>query len=240
MPVQALAPCRLMSVSRSPGHFRSKGGRARAHALTCSNLGDGIRVPDTPILEVNGDLTLEAWIKPENVDLGGPFHFIVSKNYGGTGFAMVLIGHGDDVRLQFEANDTIAYFLPMRTLRQGWWHVAGVYRAGKDISLYLNGVEVARKPTSLAIKPNNLPLWIGASPWDQFVGSIADVRIWNVARDQSQIVADKDRRLSGNEPGLVANWTFNSISRGKTFDITHHTKPAEVLRDASLTRKTSQ
>jgi hypothetical protein len=209
---------------------------ARIHALKCAGMGDGIRVPNSPILQMNGDLTVEAWIRPENVDLGGPFHFIVSKNYGGTGFALLLIGHGDNVRLQFEANDIVAYSLPMETLKQSWWHVAGVYRAGKEISMYLNGLQVVSKPTGLALKPNTLPLWIGASPWDQFIGSIADVRIWNVARDQSEIVSDKENRLSGHEPGLVADWTFRSFSGRKTYDITHHTKPGEVLNRARLIR----
>ncbi|HSH93763.1 MAG TPA: LamG domain-containing protein [Roseimicrobium sp.] len=209
----------------------------QAHALKCANLGDGVRVPNSAVLEVDGDLTLEAWIKPESVDLGGPFHFIVSKNYVGTGFALVLIGKGDNVRLQFETNDTVAYFVPMRTLRSKWWHVAGVYRAGKDVALYVNGLEVARKPAPSGMKPNELPLWIGASPWDQFIGSIADVRVWSVARNSNQIFTDKDRRLKGNEPGLVANWTFRPSSSGKTYDITHHTKPGEVLGRAALIRR---
>jgi hypothetical protein len=199
-------------------------------------MGDGVRIPSSQVLELSGDLTLEAWIKPESVDIGGPFHFIVSKNYQGSGYALVLIGRGDSVRLQFEVNDTVAFGVPMAVLKGRWWHVAGVYRYGKDLALYVNGLEVARKATSTRIAPNNLPLWIGASPWDQFIGAITDVRIWNVALDPVQIFDGKDRRLTGKEAGLVASWGFRSISKRTTFDTTHHTKAAEVLGRATLTR----
>jgi hypothetical protein len=42
-----------------------------------------------------------------------------------------------------------------------------------------------------------------------FNGSIAEVRLWNVARTHEQINADKDRILNGNENGLVAYWQLD-------------------------------
>jgi hypothetical protein len=35
------------------------------------------------------------------------------------------------------------------------------------------------------------------------------VRVWNVVRTAAQIAADKNRRLAGNEDGLVAYWRFD-------------------------------
>jgi hypothetical protein len=68
----------LLLVLPNPAH-------ASIPALSLRQNGDGLKVPDTPILNLGGDLTLEAWIKPRSADNGGSFHFILSKNYGGTG-----------------------------------------------------------------------------------------------------------------------------------------------------------
>ncbi len=196
-------------------------------ALDLRHPGDGVRIPDSPILDPAQDVTVEAWIRPATADNGGSFHFIVSKNYGGTGYALLLIGRGDDVRLQFEARDIVAYPMKMSVLANHWWHVAGVLRAHRDISLFLNGVQVASHPTNLDLVPNNLPLYIGTSPWDSFCGQLGEVRIWGVARTQEQILGSMAARR-GSE-GLIGDWRFGVVSRGRTYDDTHHTRPGEVL-----------
>ncbi|HWD41314.1 MAG TPA: LamG domain-containing protein [Fimbriimonas sp.] len=198
------------------------------YALVLTHIGDGLKVPHTEVLDLKGDLTLEAWIKPHSADNGGPFHFIVSKNYGGTGYALLLIGKGDNVRLQFEATDTVAYAIPMHVLSGHWWHVAGVYRGKKDISLYVNGVAVASHPTQSELQPSPLPLYIGTSPWDSFDGAIADVRLWRTPRTQEQIVEDMSSAPEPNNADLVAAWNFKTVARGRSYDLTHHTRPAEV------------
>ena len=212
------------------------------HALCLSQPGDGLKVPDTAILNVAGDITVEAWIRPRPAK-DGPFNFILSKNYGGTGYALLIIGSGDNVRLQFEANDTVAYFIPMHVLTDHWWHVAGVLRSRQDISLYLNGVQVNQHPTDRAMAPSSLPLFLGTSPWNSFSGDMADVRIWNAARNQEQIVQDMTQPPDPSEKDLVADWTFKKLSRGRSYDVTHHTRPAEIqghprLVGASLGRGT--
>src|SRR5262249_19144535 len=58
----------------------------------------------------------------------------------------------------------------------------------------------------------NTPLRIGARGNDLatgFNGVIDDVRLWNVARSAAQIAQNMTQRLTGNEAGLAANWTFD-------------------------------
>ncbi|NER30695.1 MAG: LamG domain-containing protein [Symploca sp. SIO1C4] len=61
----------------------------------------------------------------------------------------------------------------------------------------------------LALKPGLKPLRIA---WmylqEYFRGSIDDVRIWNRARSKAEIKADYQRRLQGNESGLVGYYHF--------------------------------
>ncbi|NET04933.1 MAG: hypothetical protein F6K16_09415 [Symploca sp. SIO2B6] len=72
----------------------------------------------------------------------------------------------------------------------------------------------------------------------KYHGKIDEVRIWNYARSQEQIQADKDRRLSGNEPGLVGYWHFEGgIAKdysGNGNDGTIHGNPSNV--DSALNR----
>ena len=42
-----------------------------------------------------------------------------------------------------------------------------------------------------------------------FGGFVDEVRIWNVARSQSEIRANKNISLLGNEAGLVGYWKFD-------------------------------
>ncbi len=152
----------------------------------------------------------------------------------------MLIGKGDNVRLQFEARDTLAYPISMHVLANRWWHIACVFQAHQDMKMYLNGVMVAQKPTNLDMQPSPLPLFIGTSPWDSFDGEIADVRLWDVARSQDQILASMHQTISPSSPNLIANWTFRTLSRGRSYDLTHHTKPAQILGNPTKTRLPAQ
>lgn len=71
--------------------------------------------------------------------------------------------------------------------------VSGVYDSAlNDLILYVDGVEVARDTSPSALPSGNDNLFVGASstsPGNQFFdGSIAEVRLWNTARSQGQIV----------------------------------------------------
>jgi hypothetical protein len=205
-------------------------------SLRTGGISDGLEVPFSSALQITGDLTVEAWIKPRADQPGGPFHFVLSQNYSGAGYALVLIGRGDDYRIQFEANETIPYFVPMHVLKQAWWHVAGVMHGGKRIRLLLNGLVVADNETKLTMMPSTRPLTMGTSPWDGFAGEIGEVRLWNVARSQEEIVRDMDRRLTGKEAGLVAAWDFRHVAKNRVYDLTHHTKPGVLKGLARVVR----
>ncbi|KPA12217.1 VCBS protein, partial [Candidatus Magnetomorum sp. HK-1] len=53
--------------------------------------------------------------------------------------------------------------------------------------------------------------YIGKSNWNDklFAGMMDDLRIWNVARTQDQILNNKERPLIGNEYGLIGYWSMN-------------------------------
>jgi hypothetical protein len=198
------------------------------HAMKVSHEHEGVIVPDSPVLNPPGDFTIEAWVKPEPDPVPtGPFHFIVSKNYAG-GYALLMVGGADDYRFQFEAGEIVAYSIPMSTMKNAWWHLAGVLKRNAFVALYVNGVKVAEKPAKQPFENRGMPLSIGTSPWDSFFGQVDDVQIWGEARTQAQILEDKSHHLSGREPGLIGYWDFERIRHGLVYDRTHHTKPGKV------------
>lgn len=107
-----------------------------------------------------------------------------------------------------------------------WHHVAFVYDGTNQI-LYLDGTPVATVPTTGTI--NNTAafasgLVIGAryTQGTQFATAIFDdVRIWNVARNQSELQNAMNTNLIGNEAGLVAYYRFEDGTGSSTVtDIT--------------------
>jgi hypothetical protein len=95
-----------------------------------------------------------------------------------------------------------------------WMHVVGVYD-GTTLKLYKNGILQSSKATSQILACNNNPLLIGKrQDGFHFNGIMDEVRIWNTARTQAQIVANMNSQLTGNEAGLVAYYDMNRNGQG--------------------------
>ena len=92
--------------------------------------------------------------------------------------------------------------------------LAGTTKAGKNINKYGN------KDVYLGIDyPNN----------DKYYnGYMSEVRIWGTARSQSDIQADMNRQLTGNEPGLVGYWKLDEGSGNTVYDSTRNNSNGSI------------
>jgi hypothetical protein len=164
-----------------------------------------------------GDFTVEAWIAPQ-----GPGTLVSRKGTdggaGNGGWLLVLNGDGS---FKLATDNGFGYFQavsdPTGVLAGGWHHVAAVRRKGQ-LALYLDGLPLRAATSGSGKSPldvdNGLPLRVGATdqqqePFNQFAGTIDEVRVWRVARTQAQITAGVYGRVAGNTPGLVGDWTFD-------------------------------
>lgn len=92
----------------------------------------------------------------------------------------------------------------------GRTHVAVVFDSTYAAHFYVNGEYVESVAGSQPAFPSTT-LLIGRNPpadaqlWH---GVIEDVRIWTVERTDEEIAGNADRKLRGDEPGLLANWRF--------------------------------
>ncbi|WP_405811943.1 LamG domain-containing protein [Streptomyces sp. NBC_01520] len=115
----------------------------------------------------------------------------------GNGFTMDFWGDGVEV--------------PSSYSDQSWHHWACVYdREGTNRQqiIYRDGVEVARD-TATGHFSGTGKLWLGQAG----TGGLAyvhmdEVRVWGRARTAEELKADKDRRLTGREAGLLGYWNF--------------------------------
>jgi hypothetical protein len=182
------------------------GGALRLRGL------EWLDVPHGPAVDQRGNATFELWFNAEA--------------FPNTWMPLVYKGNGGDQRtydLWLRSNG--ALFLSTTdvsgeqsiTTAGGlvtpgqWYHVAGVIdRTNQQMRLYLNGVQI----DSRAVRPAQAlsfatPLMIGGTSetnttYTPFYGRIDEVRVWNVARTASQIVAAKDAPLAGDDrAGLV-------------------------------------
>lgn len=100
-------------------------------------------------------------------------------------------------------------------LDSAWVHLVTTYDASGQMVNYLNGENVGEITVfpQTPIAANTEPFIIGLAPWDlysyEYVGNLDEVRVWNVARTQTQIREDMFRPLTGMETGLVAYYNFD-------------------------------
>jgi Ca2+-binding RTX toxin-like protein len=122
-----------------------------------------------------------------------------------------------------------------------WNHIA-VVKEGTTGKIYINGEDKSFSSQTFdsIITPTG-NMWFGRGysngfPQFDFVnGSIDDVRIWNKARTQSEIQADLNRELTGNETGLVGYWNFNSITNNTVQDLTSNHNDGTLVGAQSTT-----
>lgn len=95
-------------------------------------------------------------------------------------------------------------------------HVAATYD-GAFMRIFLDGIEVGSTPKTGEIATDaSIPVWVGANP-DSLIsrpwhGSIDEVRIWNVARTQTEIQNNTDSPLTGSEAGLAHYYRFDATA----------------------------
>ncbi|MET8542796.1 LamG domain-containing protein [Kitasatospora sp. NPDC004799] len=178
-------------------------------ALPAWQFAGGTKAELTASLDLaNRDFTIELW----------------AKRNQSRGRVEPLLFHGatdgrvdQSLHLWFHPDETFCFSLyrdDMKTTQTypdlEWHHWAAVYRnATREQILYRDGVEVARR-TATGAYTGNGPLVLGHFPFsgDSLDGQIDEVRVFGRVRTKQEISAERHRRLSGREPGLLGYWTF--------------------------------
>lgn len=178
-----------------------------------------------------GDLTVEAWFFWDGAGTGDQ---MIASKYNQTGskegYSISLSDSELVVRVNVNGGsadvDTAASSIAM-VGSPGWYHVAMVIDqeagdGGSTITGYLNGSSAGWTAGHGSVTDDtftrdgagtdtNKSFMIGAvdngpNQTMYFDSQIADVRVWDSARSQTEIADNMARTLNGDESGLVGNW----------------------------------
>src|SRR6185503_4467074 len=188
-----------------------------------------------PIIPREGEFTVECWAMSA-VAPGGPLREILSqgpadrdRTVPGKPFYL-----GSDQGGMLRAGDPWTR-TGVAVPSSGWHHYALV-RGSDQTRLYLNG----RLSATLARPIENPPVGpfrIGqqwGTDWEPWAGQVDDVRVWNVARSESQIRTNLSATLTGREPGLVGYWNFEDAAQPGR-DLSPHARHGTLLAGATVT-----
>ncbi|MEG3640272.1 LamG-like jellyroll fold domain-containing protein [Magnetococcus sp. PR-3] len=114
------------------------------------------------------------------------------------------------------------------TLTDAWYHVAATYDADTNTqTLYVNGSQVGTShTTTMDLQGDSSDLFIGKYSDNDtlnFAGQMDDVRVWDYARDASEIEANWDITVDTTNTSLMANYTFDNIAYGESTVTDHST-----------------
>lgn len=188
-------------------------------ALDFDGLNDYIDAGNNASLHITGDLTIEAWIKIQALPSASFAQIVqcVSPNNNSNEadnclFTMAITKTGQIDAFHENGTGINNSVLSVGTLTENNWVYVAIVRnvANKSYQFYINGI--GEEPQSYPNNPTggtNSKTFIGANPNLPFNGTIDEIRIWNIARTEAEILDDMQNILNGKEPNLAAYWPFN-------------------------------
>jgi len=187
------------------------GGMALQFSGTASvtaNLGASLPIGNTA-------RTVEMWTSVTAYTKDAAF-FEYGTNTTDQGFALDVDVNN---RLEFYAwNDDFQFDTGLATPAD-WFHLAVVCDGAGKVTAYVNGVEKGTKQyPGLATVVTTLSIGHSALVNQTLNGAIDEVRVWNVVRSHTQLIANMKKRLVGNETGLVGYWRFDDGTGAKAVD----------------------
>ena len=161
------------------------------------------------------NLTIEAWIYIEDFDND---QYIVA-GYGPTS--------GAQFRVSPEGSLLYGEYSPWTFIESDansiqsnvWTHVA-VTKQGNTCKLYINGLVVASIPFNSSSTTSTLHIGCRGVNMDGFFnGNIDEVRMWTIARTQTEIQTYMNNYLTGSENGLIGYWQMNESTGQVAYDL---------------------
>jgi len=195
---------------------------ASDYGLEFTTGDDYVEVPYDASLNLLYGVTIEAWVKMDNIALS---QVIIAKPYatdhsspyfewnmwykGGSGW-------------EFRMAST--YWTTGNAISQGVWTHVAFTADGTTWTLYINGTEVNDNTESaLPANTNSRPVRMGnnAGSGEEYDGTVDEIRIYNMAQDSATIVAHYNMGMGDCTPdpdSLKGWWMFNTGSGTTAYD----------------------
>jgi hypothetical protein len=196
-------------------------------SVSLNGSASGLCTAVTSVPVTGSFLTLEFWFNPNVVMPNNAVWGLITKDRG---YWMDVYNPSNSPVLRIGMNSTgspanyMLSQLPYTVPPNVWNHVAVVFdftqatRANK-LKMYVNGSLQSLTTADAGVIPSivsnftNIPLCIGNyyAPTNAPANAKFDeVRVWNTARTQAEIMDNMSRELAGNESGLIAYYALNN------------------------------
>src|ERR1700735_411866 len=166
-----------------------------------------------------GDFTVEALFLPTTAGTLVSRKSTAGGSQANAGWLLVLRPDGS---IKFATDNGFGFYEidsgPTPAFDGEWHHVAGGRLRGQ-LTIFFDGTPIQATARGNAAPPLNVSgdsaVMMGATaqiqePYNQFVGILDDVAIWNRGLSAQEILPTMFNGIRGNEPGLVGYWDLNS------------------------------
>lgn len=202
-----------------------KSGRASAASLVFDGIDDFVDFGNDASLNGLNTLTLESWVFINSYPTGAGRGNIIGKYLSPApyrSYETYINSSGKAVFRVGISSGSLQSVTGTTTLDlEEWYFIAGTYD-GSDIKIYVNGNLENLKAVTGNIAYDGQHVYLGRVKVNDsyFTGQIDEVRIWDVARTQAEIISNMDATLLGNEPNLVGYWSIEEGAGTTTSDLT--------------------
>ncbi|MEQ8580849.1 LamG-like jellyroll fold domain-containing protein, partial [Marinoscillum sp.] len=171
-----------------------------------------------------GSGTWEAWVKKDNWAAGQPEFTLFSNAYAYPNAKAFYVSLHPAVGLHFrsgyEGGGYAAYPTTMQYVTNSWHHFAATWSedgSNVTIAIYVDGDSITSTVTTAKFGLES-GFYFGGSPAHPTFapGSMADIRLWDVAKTEAEISASMSSMLIGNEAGLIGYWPLNDVTGSST------------------------
>lgn len=192
---------------------------------------DGVNDEARAVNEITDyPFTIECWAKTDSAVTTQVFFGIVDESVSSRYYNIGITTN----KFSIKARNTtqITAVGTTTVLDNTWYHVAGVFASDIDRKLYVNGILETSDTTSVLFSNLIDKVLLGVqriTSADQFFnGKISDARIWNTERTSAEILDNYNKRLIGNETGLVGYWKLSEGISAVAKDFTSNANDATI------------
>jgi hypothetical protein len=200
-------------------------------ALDFDGDNDYVNLGDLSIVENLGAMTISCWVKNNKTALTSNAEFIVQKEGAGADTFELVWRSSENVDFVVdtasgEQKGTYTDGIPDGSGNE-WHYITGIYD-GTSINVYVNGIKGDYSEAQSGTTNNssqNMLIGGNGSYDDDWDGLIDDVRIYNYARTQKQIVQDMNAgHPAGGSPAgsEVLYLKFDEGKGGTAYDVSPH------------------
>ena len=152
------------------------------------------------------EFTIQAWVKHDN-----SYGSIITKSNA------YALGFDNSGKVYFSVGTTTVITDESYSAMSEFIHITG-QKTAESLCIYINGQLVKEVKTAVSTPQNSNDLIFGGS---NFKGYLDEVRIWARALSATEILADYNRYIVGDEKALMAYYSFNYVVDTAFYDLSY-------------------